>query len=303
MNETELEPNRDAAAEATALLKAYLRERVAPHPLLNPHLPRAAVLAAGPHTFGAWDEHSDFDLCLLLPDDEHARLARSLREAGLWSPARDFRLRLADREPFRRFPGAEIRILSASQLDAEFRAELPAALWSYSRAAVLQDPLGLFERARGGAGERFRERLEALRCEHYYRFRQARNDMVPKIVPHRLNTLLAIQRGETVREALRLAFLAEGKPYPADRWLEMMAERETACGPGIVAAVRALLAAEEAETLDHTSKVLRDRVIFALQQGGVSARWLEQWWAWPALGPADGAGGAWEERTQGGRSG
>lgn len=292
MNETEQEPTdkptTEAAREAVSLLQTYLRERVIPHPLLNPPLPHAAVCVIGSVAFGAWDEHSDFDICLLLPDEEHARLAGALREARLWDPARDFRLRLEDREPFRRFPGVEIKILSRTQLEAELRADLPVALWVYSHAAVLQDPKGLLERALGEAAARFRDSLDDLRCEHYYHFRQARNDLIPKIMPRRLNTVLAIKRGMTVREALRLAFLAEGKPYPYDKWLELMAERETECGSGIVTAVRALLAAGEAETIDHTSKVLRDRVIFALQQGGVSDGWLEQWWAWPHRGTEPG---------------
>ncbi len=290
MHETELAPLPDTASEATLLLQAYLRERIVPHPLLEPHLARAAVAVVGSVAFGAWDEHSDFDLFLLLPDEDHARLTASLREARLWDPARDFRLRLQDREPFRRFPGVEIALLSQSQLQGEFRADLPVALWAYRHAAVLQDPLGLLEAQVCGGESEFQERLDALRCEHYYRFRQARNDLIPRIMPRGLNTVLAIKRGLAVREALRLAFLSEGKPFPYDKWLELMAERETRCGAGIVTAVRALLAAEELEAVEHASKVLRDRVVFALQQGGVSARWLEQWWLWPARDVAAGGG-------------
>jgi hypothetical protein len=104
-------------------------------------------------------------------------------------------------------------------------------------------------------------------------------------MPRRLATVLAIKRGDAVREALRLAFLADGKPYPHDKSLEAMAERETRFGSGIVTAVRALIVARETHTVEHASKVLRDRVAFALQQGGVSERWLEQWWLWPSIAP------------------
>jgi hypothetical protein len=37
--------------------------------------------------------------------------------------------------------------------------------------------------------------------------------------------------------------------------------------------------------VEHAGKVLRDRVAFALQQGGVSDQWLEQWWLWPSIAP------------------
>ena len=282
MNDTELQPSVEGAA---ALLHAYLQDRVVPHPLLQPYLARAALSVTGSVAFGAWDEHSDFDLQILLSDEDHSRLGRALRDAGLWDPARDFRLRLEDREPFRRFPGVEIRILSRSELAQEFRFRLPVALWNSTHAVTVQDPLGELGAATRAAERRFAESLDDLRCEHYYRFRQARNDLAPRVIPRRMATVLAIKRGEAVREALRLAFLADGKPYPYDKWLEVMAERETRSGENIVTAVRALLAAEP-DTVEHTSKVLRDRVIFALQQGGVRDRWLEQWWLWPSVAPS-----------------
>ncbi|HEU4754657.1 MAG TPA: nucleotidyltransferase domain-containing protein [Armatimonadota bacterium] len=276
---------KTTAEEARKLLGAYLRERIAPHPILSRYLPDAAVLVAGSVAAGTWDEHSDFDIRLLLPDEDHTRLAAELQEAHLWEPGRDFRVHLVDREPFRRFPSADILAFSASQLDQELRFDLPVALWAYTHAAVLQDPLGTLDTRLEEARARFEAALPALRCEHYFRFRQARNDLVPRIMPRRLLTVLAIKRGEAVQEALRLAFLAEGKPYPYDKWLEVMAERETDCGSGIVTAVRALVAARETHTVEHASKVLRDRVAFALQQNGVTERWLEQWWLWPAIAP------------------
>jgi len=283
MEDPNLQPH---AGEARRLVEIYLRERVTPHPVLHPYLPQAAVCSTGSVAFGAWDEQSDLDVRLVLPDEEHTRLATELQAAELWKPSRDFRLHLIDREPFRRFPGVDMILLSASQLAQELRFDLSVGLWIYSHAVVWQDPLGLLEAATRQAAAQFQAALPDLRCEHYYRFRQARNDLEPKIVPRRLNTLLAIKRGEAVREALRLAFLADGKPYPYDKWLETMAEQETRCGSGIVTAVRALIGAREPHTIEHASKVLRDRVAFALQQGGVSERWLEQWWLWPYVAPA-----------------
>jgi hypothetical protein len=281
------EPNlKSAAHEAVTLLERYLRERIIPHPILNRFLPEAAVCVTGAVAAGVWDEQSRLEMTLVLPDEEQSRLSAALHEAHLWDPSRDFRLRLEDREPFRRFPGAAVLILSSTQLWQELRFDLPIALWSYRHAGVLQDPLGTLETALRDGGERFQAGLDNLRCEHYYLFRLARRDMVSQVIPRRPSTALAIKRGETVREALRLAFLAEGKPYPPDAWLETMAEQETACGSGIVTAVRALIAARETQTVERAGKVLRDRVAFALQQGGVRERWLEQWWLWPSIAPA-----------------
>jgi hypothetical protein len=276
---------RSAADDATYLLEAYLQERVLPHPLLSPFVPEAAACVTGSLAIGIWDEEAPLDVHLVLPDEEHARLSASLRSAHLWDPARDFRLRLEDREPFRRLPGVHITILSAAQLAREFQFELSIALWTYSHAVVAQDPLGTLEAHRHLARDRFSSRLNELRCEHYYCFRQARHDMCARLAPRRVSTLLAIKRGAAAQEALRLAFLADGKPYPYDKWLEQMAERETECGPNIVAAVRAVLAAREPDVLDHAGKVLRDRVAFALLQGGVNEAWLEQWWLWPLIAP------------------
>jgi len=278
---------RDPAAstETLRLLEQYHRERVAPHPVLAPFLADAAICVPGALAAGGWDERSDLEVRWALPDEEHARLAAALRQAALWDPARDFRLRLEDREPFRRFPGAVLLICSAAQLTQELRFDLPTALWAYRRAAVLQDPLGILESRVAAAEARFRDSLPALQCEHYYRFRQARSELAPKASPRRAATALAIRRGEAAREALRIAFLAEGQPYPDDPWLEPLAERESRAGAAIVTAVRALVAARDAETIEHASKVLRDRVVLALQQGGVTESWLEQWWLWPAIAP------------------
>lgn len=273
--------------EIRSLLDTYLRERVVPHPLLRPYLEDATACLTGSSSIGLWDELSSLDVHLVLPDADHAQLAVRLREERLWNPARDFRLRLEDREPFRRFPSAVITILSSAQLAQEFRFELPVALWIYEHAVVLQDPAGTLAQAVQAGAQRFADQLNELRCDHYYRFRQARNDMLPRIAPQRLKTVLAMKRGETVREALRLAFLADGKCYPYDKLLEPVAERETQSGAHIVTAVRALVAAREPDAIDHAGKVLRDRVAFALQQGGVSEKWLEQWWLWPSIAPTE----------------
>ena len=66
----------------------------------------------------------------------------------------------------------------------------------YSRAVVVQDPLGTLETALHAAGREFSRLLPELRCRHYYLFRQARNELAPRLAPRRLPTLLAIKRGE-----------------------------------------------------------------------------------------------------------
>lgn len=277
-----------AANEIRSLLDAYLRERVSPHPLLQGCLQDAAACVTGSSAIGLWDEHSGFDVHLILPDPEHRQAAERLKEARLWDPARDFRVRLNDCEPFRRFPSAVVTLQSTSQLQQELAFDLPTALWIYQHAVVLRDPAGLLQRAVQSASARFEQQLGNLRCEHYYRFRQARNDLQPRLTPQRQKVVLAMKRGETIREALRLTFLADGKPYPYDKLLEPAAESETRCGAHIVTAVRALSTAREPETVEHAGKVLRDRVAFALQQGGVSDQWLEQWWLWPSIAPTQG---------------
>src|SRR3954467_5531142 len=132
MEEADVNASKTAADDAAALLDSYLRERVLPHPILSRFLDDAAVLASGSVAIGTWDEQSALDVELVLPDTEHTLLSADLRAARLWDPARDVRLRIEDREPFRRFPGAVIRILSSAQLDREFRFDLPIALWIYS---------------------------------------------------------------------------------------------------------------------------------------------------------------------------
>jgi hypothetical protein len=284
MEEINLKP---AADEAASLLQTYLSERVHPHPILRRHLPDASICLLGAAAIGDWDERSELEIRFILPNDEHVTLADELQRARLWDPRRDFRVHIQDREPFRRFPGADLLFLSLAQLEQEFRATPVPTLWCYSRAATLEDTSGILEATLHAAGERFAQELGNLRCRHYFLFRQARNELAQGVVPRRVSAVLAIKRGEAVREALRLAFLAEGRPYPPDVWLEPMAERETECGASIVTAVRALLSARDAPTVEHASKVLRDRVAFALQQGGVSERWLEQWWLWPWISPSE----------------
>jgi hypothetical protein len=273
----------DSAEELIPLLDGYLKERLVPHPILTRYLPAASACAMG-SSVRFWDERSDLDLRFILSDDLRSALTQELLKSHLWDPARDCRVRLIDREPYRRYPGARITFLAGTELDRELRFDPPPALWSYTHCLVIQDPERTLERAVAAAGVRFDESVPDLRCEHYYRFRTARNDLAAAVEPRSAGTLLAIKRGEAVREALRLCFLADGRPYPPDLFLESMAESETAGGSAVVTAVRGLLVAREAEAVDHASKVLRDRVIFALQQGGVSDRWLEQWWMWPLMG-------------------
>jgi hypothetical protein len=277
-------------SEALRLLDRYLEERVRPHPVVRPRLEKASTYVTGGFVSGIWDETADLELRFLLPDDDHALLAADLRRTGLWKPGRDARVRIRDGEPFRRFRGVEMQYLSDTQLAAALRFEPSQTLWTLEHAAIGPDPEGRLAAVVKQAESDLASRLGDLRCEHYYHFREARNELTPRLMPRRLATLLAIKRGETVQEALRLAFLADGKPYPPDALLEAMAERETRAGAGIVDAVRALVAATEAETLEHVSKVLRDRVIFALQQGGVSDRWLEQWWLWPLQSATERSG-------------
>jgi hypothetical protein len=284
------EESQDAStigSEALRLLESYLEERVRPHPVVRPRLARASIYVTGGFVTGLWDEAADLELRFLLPDNEHAVLGAELRRNGLWKPGRDARVRIRDGEPFRQFRGVEMHYLSESQLAAALRFEPSQTLWTLKHAAIGPDPDARLKAVVQQAESDFAARLGDFRCEHYYHFREARNELTPRLMPRRLATLLAIKRGETVREALRLAFLADGKPYPPDSLLEAMAERETRAGAGIVDAVRALVAATEAETLEHVSKVLRDRVIFALQKGGVSDRWLEQWWLWPLQSAPD----------------
>lgn len=273
-------------AEALRLARAYTRERLQPHPLLGPCLADAALYVPGASVYAAADEGAPLCLHLLLANAAHAPLAVALRQSGQWRPEQDFRLLLVDREPFRRYPGAEVLVLSVSELARELEFDLPVTLWQLERAARAHDAGGYLADALAAGRAAFRSRLEALQMEHYYHFRRAREELLPRLAPPRAATVLAIHRGQAVREALRLAFLAEGRPYPPDLWLEHRAERETRRGAGIVDAVRALLAAGNSEAVAHTSKVLRDRVIQALQQGGVRERWLEQWWQWPAHAPA-----------------
>src|SRR5438045_1592235 len=112
MNEANLRLRPEEASEALRVVEQYLRERVAPHPLLSPALPLSSLFLTGPLALGEWDEQSDLELRFLLSEPNHARLAGALAEARLWDPARDARLFLADREPFRRFPGAGLLFLS-----------------------------------------------------------------------------------------------------------------------------------------------------------------------------------------------
>ena len=101
MEETQLESDRSELGDQ---LRTYVRERMVPHPLLAPYLADASILLTGSVAYGTWDEDSSLDLRLILPDEEHSRLAAGLQEAHLWEPGRDFRVSLRDREPFRRFP-------------------------------------------------------------------------------------------------------------------------------------------------------------------------------------------------------
>jgi len=275
-----------AADQTIAMLEVYVRERLRPHPLLNPCLATATHCVTGPEAFGAWDEQTPLQVTFILEEPIHAGIASALREKRLWHPGSDFRVLLPDREPFRRFPGAQLRLQTWSELAQEFRFEIAEAIWSWRHAAVGKDPHGRLEGELRRAEHRFAQRLEGLRCEHYYRFRRARQDLLsPRLRPGHARTLLAIRRGEAVREALRLAFLAEGRPYPPDPWLEWAAERETRAGERLLAAVHSLLAGRDPRDVDHAGKVLRDGVVQALQRGGVSAPWLEQWWTWPAIAP------------------
>ncbi len=268
------------ADEPLAILDEFVRERLRPHPLVAPYLDTAAIWLTGGVALGVWDEETPLHVRLLVSDPEHEALGRTLKQAQLWDPSVDWRLILRDEEPIRRYPGAWVHVTCAAELRGEAVGDLCSTLWWIQHARLLTDPGGRFDAERNRIVDQFDAQLGAIRAEHYYWFRSARSGMQPRVRPGRSGTLLAIKRGLAVREALRLTFLADGLPYPEDGWLEHAAESETRAGEAIVAASRALIAARDAAAIEHTGKVLRDRVVMALQQGGVREAWLEQWWLW-----------------------
>lgn len=260
---------------------SYIDVRLRRRPELDIVLAAGSLLLAGHQAQGLWDERSSLDLRLVVEDAAFARIAAELKEE--WrtpaGPAGCFLI--DDPNPFRTFPGARVVVLSISRLQAELAEEPVVALWAWRGAALLQDPEDRVATILAAASERFAADLAVIRCRHYFRFRRARQHLDRFVRSRAQGTDLAVQRGESIREALRLAFLVEGQPYPADPWLELLAEEQTSAGPAIVTAVRGLAAAEEAETIERSSKVLRDRVVQALQRAGITEPWLEWWWAWP----------------------
>src|SRR6266542_819039 len=173
-----------APDELRATVEEYVGERVAPHPILGKCLPSASIGAMG-WSVEWWDERSDLDLRFVLGDQGHAALKAGLQEAHLWEAGRDPWVRIVDREPVRRFPGARLAFLSASDLAQQLRFDLPTALWAYSHCLVMQDPEGLLGGALTEARERFGAALPELRREHYYRFRAARNEIAAAVQPRR----------------------------------------------------------------------------------------------------------------------
>lgn len=281
---TVLDPATHAALdEAVATGLSYLRERIAPHPILRESLPEGALLVTGGYAVGLWDETGPLSLRLILRDELWRQVRASLQREHLWEAGKDLLLRLEDGEPFHRFPSCRLLILSQSQWRRELERDQVVALWTYTHAAVVQDPLSLMVTDLERTGSLFRSRLAALQRSHYFTFRRSRIDSSTGLSPPRADLLALMQRADAVRSALRLCFLAEGRPYPQDRWLELMAERETVSGSHVIDAIRALFAATGCTGVERTSKVLRDRVVQTLQQAHFPALWLDEWWLWPYM--------------------
>lgn len=271
------------AAQSEVALEgaAYLDERIAPHPILGDAAHRGTWLVTGGPAIGLWDETSPLSLRLITPEPLHRELGLRLRAAGLLNPPSDALLRLRDEEAFHRYPSVRLLILTTDQVDSELRLDPIISLWTYLHAAVVEDEKRWLERRLKLARESFAEKLANLQQQHYFRFRQARIDSSAGLTPRRASTLRLLQLSDAVRCALQLCFLANARPYPYDRWLEQMAERETPQGAHVVDAVRALTSAQDEESRERASKVLRDRVQLALQQARLPAEWIEEWSLWP----------------------
>jgi hypothetical protein len=191
---------------------------------LSSLLDRGDWYLVGSRARGFDDELSDWDTALLTAHDpspaERALVGREAldRVFGVERPPSPVPSDLRANIAWRRAIGVEISIFGPA--GRAHREEGGNPIWaSDMRIAVpLRVRAGVGAPYRAQAATAFEDRRVGLRDEAYLQFRMSRNEAAATLT--RTDAMAqAVTAGLCVRNACRFWLLADGTPYPADKWL------------------------------------------------------------------------------------
>ncbi|WP_274653255.1 nucleotidyltransferase domain-containing protein [Paenibacillus humicola] len=171
-------------------------------PFVAEALGTALIAVTGSYSIGTFNETSDLDLELILPDERYLALVdRAGGVQHLWVHDGDHR------------PLMDIKMRPLSWLQARLNGSDPEVLWIYRHAVAIQDREQVLPQLLHDAAKRFHLTLPDLIKQAYKDFRtgvtvEAAREPLGK----------SIMMNRTIESALALPFLVRNEPYPYPKW-------------------------------------------------------------------------------------
>ena len=258
----------------TKKLREWLPAFLAEHAALAPCRAACSIALHGSLMLGLDDPFADYDLWLLLGDEELAALdARS--------PTRFFGFRLDGRE------GHLIAISLSDFSNRIARCDMDT-LFQLRRAAIVTDPDGtLAEQQRIALSPMPESVRKTFAKYHYIEMRRDHRACDNPMERHDAVAVL-LSLPKTMAHALRAAMILDAEPYPYDKWLYHTA-RHTPTGLRLEPSIDRIVAflgsgllhfegREREHPISQELRVIRQVLIDESNRKGCGGEWLQSWW-------------------------
>ena len=259
---------RNKSMDSASMVESYLEslpESVFPQQYANV----ASVLLAGSVGWGIKDSltpGADWDLHILLPDDEYRRFVEAFGSDYLIDDKRH------NPTVFAQFHGLSWLEERVSSND---RAFWPLYAWilSMGKWVRLTEPVSkLVSRS----SQRFEADLESLVQAHFVTFAVRKLD-VKSAASNGQDLSEALYLGECITAALRTYSLGFGKPYPYNKWLPKWVS-EFSAGTEFVGRCEAVYAEHTHVGRVSVLRELERDLISVVRSRFGDKKWLDEWW-------------------------
>ncbi|HEV2294894.1 MAG TPA: hypothetical protein VGR35_13660 [Tepidisphaeraceae bacterium] len=243
-------------------------------PALSAVADDACIILHGSTTFGVDDAMSDLDVWVLVEPD-------CLRTVDELSPTRFFEFTLAGKCGHFNVHTRDEFAQRVARCDFPLIAELRTAI-------VLADPTGDAELLVRRAQLPMRDEVRHAWFAHHYIEMRSEHRACDNPIERGDAAALLLALTPAVAHALRAAMVLDGLPYPYVKWLADAASR-TPTGAVIASLTNELLdlvgagalrmaGPERQHPLNVTLRAMRQALIAAARDRGITGPWLEQWY-------------------------
>jgi predicted nucleotidyltransferase len=205
------------------IVKSFLNKEIYHSQVYKTVCEQFSIIAIGSWATGSFDQYSDIDLVIAVPDKTYHSMHAKAVESGEIKSTGDLRLETYD--PLE----IAVKIRSLSQIDREIKNDLNVALRIYTKCQIWNDPENQFERIVKEHRNAFHCDLPQTLREKVLRLRNAVSFYEGMILRDDLFScnMLKFQFLQNFMEA---CFLVDSSPYPYVKWLQYWVVRETRIG-------------------------------------------------------------------------